>query len=60
MRLLPICAMLALFGLSACQSAPPSDKMFKPACTQHRYDAGYCDLPTNFHAFATLVTGQYQ
>lgn len=60
MRLLLLTATtMALALLSACQSAPPS-KPFEPACTQHRFDAGFCDLPTNFHLWATLLTGQVQ
>lgn len=57
--LLPIATTLALALLSACQSAPPT-KPFEPACTPHRYDAGFCDEPTNFHLWATLLTGQVQ
>ncbi|MFI0846251.1 hypothetical protein [Mesorhizobium sp. IMUNJ 23232] len=55
--LLPIAMTMAL--LSACQTAPPS-KPFEPACTQHRFDAGFCDQPTNFHLWTTLLTGQMQ
>ncbi|WP_442577730.1 hypothetical protein ACSBOB_19425 [Mesorhizobium sp. ASY16-5R] len=61
MRLLvPTSAMLALVLLSACQSAPPSGKRFEPECTPRRYDAGFCDLPSNFHLWTTLLTGQVQ
>lgn len=55
--LLPIATTMAL--LTACQSAPPT-KPFEPECTPRRYDAGFCDQPTNFHLWATLLTGQVQ
>ncbi|PSJ64265.1 hypothetical protein [Kumtagia ephedrae] len=59
MRLLPLCMTLALALLTGCQSTPP-EKFFVPACTQHRYDAGFCDTPSNFNLFATIVTGRVQ
>jgi hypothetical protein len=59
MRRSPLLMILALSFLAACQSTPP-DKMFKPACTPRRIDAGFCELPSNFNLWGTLITGQRQ
>jgi hypothetical protein len=56
MHLKLACAFLVLIGLSACQTTPPTER-FKPACTQHPYDAGICDVPVKWSAFKWLVTG---
>ena len=59
MRLKFCWAMLALAFVSGCQTTAPQ-KPFEPACTPRRYDAGFCDLPSNFNLFATIVTGELQ
>jgi hypothetical protein len=59
MRRSPLLMVLTLCLLAGCQSTPP-DEMFKPACTPRRIDAGFCELPSNFNLFGTIVSGQLQ
>jgi len=60
MRRLSALTIVAFCVLTGCQSAPPSDKPFQPACTPRRIDAGYCELPSNFNLWGTIISGQLQ
>jgi hypothetical protein len=57
MHLKVACVVLILIGLSACRTTPPQAGYFKPACTQHPYDAGICDIPVKWSGFKWLITG---
>jgi hypothetical protein len=59
MRFLALLVMLTLPFLTACQSTPPGE-MFVPACTPRRIDAGFCELPSNFNLWGTVISGQLQ
>ena len=58
MHLKPACSLTVLLLIASCQtSTPPPAGQFKPACTQHPYDAGRCDIPVKWSGWKWLITG---
>jgi hypothetical protein len=58
MLLKPARLFSVLLLVAGCQTyeTPPSGQ-FKPACTQHPYDAGRCDIPVKWSGWRWFITG---